>query len=338
MTYLRNCWYVAGWSEELGEAPTLSRRLLDVPLVIFRSENGTVSALLDRCPHRFAPLGLGSVTNGVIACPYHGLGFGGDGRCIHNPHGPLSHALSVRTFPAEERHGMIWTWLGDPEKCNADAIPDLSFLDGVETTAYNRGYLHGQGHYQLYIDNILDLTHADYLHPSTLGGVFTNAEMKIEQSDGKLIVEWCLIDDKPMPFVTALTGLTGKVELSTQVQWFPASVMALTDTTVPRAGQGTGPIVAYDYHIMTPETATTTHYFHGSTRNFRTDDGALNRQMAEMRQQVFTTEDEPMIAAQFDRMEGQAFWDLKPALFRTDEAAVRVRRLIDKMIAAEQEG
>jgi len=84
-TYLRNCWYVAGWADGLDDAPQ-SKVFLEEPVALFRDEAGTAHALEGRCPHRFAPLGQGCVIEGALQCPYHGLRFDSSGACVHNPH------------------------------------------------------------------------------------------------------------------------------------------------------------------------------------------------------------------------------------------------------------
>src|SRR5580704_18514080 len=69
-TYLRNAWYVAAWSDDLGEGRLLGRTILREPVVLYRKSDGNVAALADRCPHRFAPLHMGKVVNGDrIQCP-----------------------------------------------------------------------------------------------------------------------------------------------------------------------------------------------------------------------------------------------------------------------------
>ena len=59
MSYLRNAWYVAAWSNEVQPGRTLARTLLDEPVVIYRDAECPAAALVDRCPHRFAPLSMG---------------------------------------------------------------------------------------------------------------------------------------------------------------------------------------------------------------------------------------------------------------------------------------
>jgi vanillate O-demethylase monooxygenase subunit len=113
--FLRNAWYMAGWSAEIGNA-LLRRRLLGVPLLLFRKMDGNVAALIDRCPHRFAPLSLGERDGDCVTCPYHGLTFDADGRCVRNPFADtLPKGAKVRSFPVAERDGIIWFWPGQRE-------------------------------------------------------------------------------------------------------------------------------------------------------------------------------------------------------------------------------
>src|SRR5688500_1734969 len=88
LMYLRNGWYCAGWASELGPKP-VGRRMLGEPVMVYRTEGGEPVALEGRCPHRFAPLHLGTVENDRVACPYHGLVFDSSGACVLNPHGEI---------------------------------------------------------------------------------------------------------------------------------------------------------------------------------------------------------------------------------------------------------
>ncbi len=58
-SYLMNAWYVAALSQELSADTLFDRTLLDIPVVLYRRADGTPIAMLDRCPHRFAPLSMG---------------------------------------------------------------------------------------------------------------------------------------------------------------------------------------------------------------------------------------------------------------------------------------
>jgi vanillate O-demethylase monooxygenase subunit len=340
MTYLRDCWYMAAWADEVPSKGGLARTFLDEPVLLYRNKDGRVRALLDRCPHRFAPLSAGSFVGDVVTCGYHGLAFDGSGRCVANPHGPISRALRVRCYPVEEAHRAVWIWMGNPARADRAAIRDLSVLGDAPDSAYSEGYLHGAGHYELYVDNILDLSHADFLHPNTLGGGATSRVrgQVEERSDGSISVLWHSPEDVPTPlFRRFLPEGTEKVEAWTEVVWSAPGIMTLTASAVRAGDRPDGAGELQNVHIMTPETARSTHYFFASTRNFARDDSELNDNIAQFRAEIFMTEDEPMIAAQQARMGDQDFWSLSPALLRIDEGGVRVRRRMEKLIATERE-
>src|SRR6266850_7453680 len=124
--FLLNCWYQVGWNYEVNAGP-LARTVLETPLILFR-DGDRVATLLDRCPHRFAPLSAGKFLGDRIQCGYHGLAFDGSGRCVANPHGPITNIMRTRSFPTVERHAALWVWMGDPEIADADLIPDLSYI------------------------------------------------------------------------------------------------------------------------------------------------------------------------------------------------------------------
>src|SRR6202140_4848505 len=80
--YLRNAWYVAAWSDGLGDGQLVPRTIMDEPIVLYRKADGGVAAIGDRCAHRFAPLSMGKIVHGDrIQCPYHGLEYDGSGAC-----------------------------------------------------------------------------------------------------------------------------------------------------------------------------------------------------------------------------------------------------------------
>jgi phenylpropionate dioxygenase-like ring-hydroxylating dioxygenase large terminal subunit len=340
MQYLRNRWYVAAWSEAVGPGQVMGRTILDQPIAFFRGRDGKLGAVGDRCPHRFAPLSAGKVNDdGILVCGYHGLGFGRDGACAFNPHGPVIRAAKVGSWPVAERGGMIWIWMGAGEACDPGQIPDFSWLDRAPVTAKSHGeIISGPGGYDLYIDNIMDLSHTDYLHADTLGQagvVFSKPDVKI--TDASIEVLWQSHDARPPAlFPRIIPNLPDRVDMTLRVRWLPAAVMYI-DSEVRYQGMpedlgGEDCYVSHTAHIFTPETKDKTHYFYSITRNFATEDAALNGMIAEARDRIFQTQDKPMIERVQARMEGQDFWDLKPLLLRVDEGGVQVRRRLKKLI------
>ncbi len=83
--FLKNCWYVIAWSHEVPAEGFLARRVLDEPLLVYRTSEGKIVALADRCCHRHAPLSHGRREGDDIRCMYHGLRFAPSGRCNEIP-------------------------------------------------------------------------------------------------------------------------------------------------------------------------------------------------------------------------------------------------------------
>ena len=82
--YPKNAWYVACTPDEISAKP-LARMVCGERMVFFRGTDQQVVALENFCPHRGAPLSLGTVEEGGLRCGYHGLLVGPDGRSVSMP-------------------------------------------------------------------------------------------------------------------------------------------------------------------------------------------------------------------------------------------------------------
>lgn len=334
MRYLRNCWYQAGWSEELEAGRLLTRTILEEPIVLWRNGDNSLAALVDRCPHRFAPLSAGSLSDGEIACGYHGLVFRGDGRCTRNPHGPVTCAMKITSFPVVERHGIIWLWMGDPEREDPGLIPDLSFIDETPPAARIYAYMPTTANYQIIVDNILDLSHLDYVHPETLGGMMTGAACDVQSGGDEILVEWRAHDaETPIGFKAMVPE--GKCDVRIKVTWQAPGLIVLDNAVTATGKEPDHDDHRLTLHNMTPESQTKTHYFMCTTRRFAVDDAGVTEQLRTALMRAFVEEDKPMLEKQQARMGNAEFWSLKPILLKIDSGAVRVRRKLDALITAE---
>lgn len=342
MSYLRNAWTVAAWATELQPGGLLERTLLDEPLVFFRDAQGRPHALHDRCPHRFAPLSMGKLCDGgaAVQCPYHGLRFDAGGACVHNPHGDgrLPAAARVRRYPVVERFSAIWIWMGDAERADPALIPDFGFND-PEHWAVGTGSMVVEAPYELEIDNILDLSHIEFMHPLFASDAVRRADVECEL-DGRTV--WCkrfIADDRELPdfLRQAFQVPEGPVDRWLHVRWNAPAVMALWAGGVAHGrppGQG---VVSQQAHCFTPISANRTLYFYSIS--FPHAMGPMARALADDNVQAlrapFEQEDKPIVEAVARRMAGASLFDLKPVLLAGDAAAVRARRTLDALIAAE---
>lgn len=333
--YLMDVWYQVAFSSEI-EATPLARTLLDVPIVLYRSGEKIV-ALHDRCPHRFAPLSMGALREGQIVCGYHGIAFGDDGHCVHNPHGAIPKAMSIRPYPIVERHSVVWIWMGDAAKADPTLIPDLSFIDETPETARICFTISAAANYQLVVDNLMDLSHADYLHPSSLGGVMTGAEASTELSADRVVNTWVNRDCLAPARFHARVPPPQRADAWTEATWRAPAIMVIGTAMVPAGAVRRREDEIWALHSMTPETASTTHYFVCGTRGDRLHDVEYSERLRGMLANAFINEDKPMLEAQQKRIGDAAFAKLRPVLLGVDAGAMQVRAQLDRMIALEQD-
>jgi phenylpropionate dioxygenase-like ring-hydroxylating dioxygenase large terminal subunit len=342
MTYLRNAWTVAAWADELTPGKLLARTLLDETIVLFRGADGRPQALLDRCPHRFAPLSMGQLCDGgaSVQCPYHGLRFDGSGACVHNPHGDgrIPAAAQVRSYPAVERWSAVWIWMGDAARADAALIPEFAFND-PQHWAVGTGSMVVDAPYELEIDNILDLSHIEFMHPLFASEAVRRAEVKCEQDGETVWSKRFMAEDREVPdFIRQVFQVPdGPVDRWLDVRWNAPASMALWAGGVAHGRPPEQGVVSQQMHCFTPESAQRTHYFYSIS--FPRAMGPMAEELAAQNVAAlrgpFEREDKPIVEAVGRRMAGAALFDLKPVLLPGDAAAVRARRLLQAAIAKE---
>ena len=107
--YLRDAWYLAGWSGDFDDVGLNPVMLLGEPIVLYRREDGGWVGLADVCCHRLVPLSLGRREGDALRCMYHGLKFDASGKCIEIPgQEMIPPKLGVRSYPIVERDHLVW--------------------------------------------------------------------------------------------------------------------------------------------------------------------------------------------------------------------------------------
>lgn len=159
----RNAWYVGTASTQLANTP-VAIIIHGLPIVLFRDADGHPRALHDRCPHRGVALSLGAITEGMVACAYHGWRFDGAGHCRKIPSLRDDQAIkntSVRSYSVVEQDGYIWLWTGDDEPGDRplaiEEFDRFQWLQGATELACEA---------ILPIENNLDICHAAFTHPN----------------------------------------------------------------------------------------------------------------------------------------------------------------------------
>ena len=344
MTYLRNCWYAAAWSETLKPGELVARTLLDEPLVFYRTPAGAPVAMDDMCPHRLAPLRLGKLLpDGRIQCGYHGLEFDAGGECVKNPHGNgrIPKGCRVKTYPLAEKHSLVWIWMGDAAP-DASLIPEFAYLDA--DSGYDvgrRDLITMDVNYRAIVDNLMDLSHASFLHDGTLGNADTIwAEVKVSQEGSSIFVQRDMVNVRPPLLRDLLFKRDGApVNMWATIRWTPPGAV-LNDVGTYAPGTDRKEFSGQlGCHILTPETADTTLYFTAAARQgpvaaaAEEGDEAFKARIAELRRHAFKEEDDPMMKAQQANIRRRP--DVKPVLLEIDAGPMRCQRTLDTLIATE---
>jgi nitrite reductase/ring-hydroxylating ferredoxin subunit len=172
----RNYWYPVLFARQLGRQPR-AVTVCGERLVLVR-EAGRVYALNDRCPHRGVPLSAGRcVFPGMITCAYHGWTYdlaSGDlvAALTDGPDSPICGKASVRvrTYPVEERGGLLWVWVGEaPPVPVEEDVPD----DLLDPRALVQGVIFARrGNWRYAAENGIDEGHSRYLHRDALWTFF----------------------------------------------------------------------------------------------------------------------------------------------------------------------
>jgi vanillate O-demethylase monooxygenase subunit len=337
----KNTWYVACTPDEIDEKP-LGRKICGESIVFYRGAQGQVAALDDFCPHRGAPLSLGTVTEGKLVCGYHGLEMGCDGKTVAMPGQRVRGFPPIRSYPVVERYGFVWVWTGDAALADEAKIKHLEWHDNPDW-AYGGGLFHIACDYRLMIDNLMDLTHETYVHASSIGQKeIDEAPCKTTVEGDQVITSRFMENITPPPFwKMALRGnnLADDVPVDRwQICRFTPPSSVMIEVGVAHAGKG-----GYDaepahkaYSVVvdfiTPETETSIHYFWGMARKFNPKDKALTASIREGQGKIFS-EDLAMLELQQRNL--LAHPERSLLMLNIDAGGVQSRKILDRLIAAE---
>lgn len=351
---IKNSWYVVASPDELDDGKIVARTVLDTPLAIYRFKNGQAMVAYDRCPHRFAPMSLGKIIDESIQCGYHGARFDSEGNCIKIPgQESLPERCALRLFPTQEKYGFIWAWFGEGEP-SVDIPEEFHVGDSPDYEGGNGMFESMQANYMLVNDNLFDITHGDYVHPSNLGGTdqllyrqiesgneFINGKMRYEAGDRRITVRFLSRDRTESG--SALRGMlslglnqpdyAGALDEEMQIDWIAPSFIVFKMTVNPsdnREARFSG----INLHAITPEFDNTSHYFFRSIRNFMMD-SEHTAGFVEQFKGIFTEDIEVFEGQQ--RVIGQEkdLFEQQPVSFAGDVVQYQARNILKRMARSE---
>ncbi|WP_439606029.1 aromatic ring-hydroxylating dioxygenase subunit alpha [Hydrogenophaga sp.] len=337
-TFIRNAWYVAAWSKDIGRSLT-ARRILGEPVVLYRKEDGAPAALLDRCAHKLLPLSMGRIIGNVVQCGYHGMEYDCTGKCVRIPgQDVVPPKAVVRSFPVVERYDAVWIWMGDAaladealiHRIERHGVPGWAVIDGQ--------YQHHRTNYVIIAENLQDPAHTTYAHRSTIGNpAASEVPVKVEQK-GNHVVSWRWTNSVPPPPIDRdLGGFTGLVDRCQYYNYFAPCVSRVDVVTMRDGLDHTEENMdlgqrAFSYKFLTPETEGTTHFFWMHVRNFGVGNAELEASLIEGMNRTFEEDNVICGAIQLEQV---ATGIRQHTFLAIDAGPARVRRVLEQMAANE---
>ena len=175
--YLRRFWQPVAHSDELRDLP-LRIQIMDEDLVAFRDKGGKVGLLELHCPHRGTSLEFGVVEERGIRCCYHGWQFDVDGTILDTPGEPENSTLKDRlrqgSYPVHEYRGLVFAYMGPPEKRPPFPVYDVFDRPGFRLEVGTKNVKHCN--WLQIMDNVVDPVHESFLHARVSNVQFTDVE------------------------------------------------------------------------------------------------------------------------------------------------------------------
>jgi len=340
-TMIKDTWYVACTTNEVAEKP-FGRTICNEKIVFYRDSTGKVHGLEDFCPHRGAPLSLGFVQGDNLVCGYHGLAMGSEGKTVCMPKQRVDQFPCIRKYPVTELDGFIWVWTGDPSKADANLIPDFTWYRSKEWV-FGGGLFNIACDYRLMIDNLMDLSHENYVHATSIGQAeIDETPAKTEVVDGQVVTSRHMENISAPPFWKMAMEANGLDPDAIVDRWqicrFTPPSHIMIEVGVALAGKGghqadgkdsVGSIIV---DFITPETDSSMHYFWGLARKFCPHDEELTAKIREGQGKIFTEDMEMLKQQQINLTQHPERSLLKLDI---DAGGVQARRMIERLIKKE---
>ena len=323
---LKNFWYALEFAEKVTRKP-IRVTCLGQDFVLYRGESGAPVCLSDLCVHRGGSLAMGSLVGDRIACPYHGWQYNPDGACVKIPANAEERGIPrkarVDSYPAVERYGMVWAFLGDLPEDERPPIPVIPEHDDPTFRAVHFE-MELNANYERTFENVVDASHTPFVHGTSFGNPDKPEIPPFEIRSDDWSAEADIFLSPPPP--KGLWGLLAKRKprpeyVTVTNGWYLPNVVKL-HVRLP-----IGDMLLYDFNIPITQDRTMVKII--GYRNFFT--GGWADENARKRIEKILVQDRPVVEAQ--RPELLPF-DLADELHvRSDALQVAYRRRRAQLIA-----
>jgi phenylpropionate dioxygenase-like ring-hydroxylating dioxygenase large terminal subunit len=164
--FMREYWIPAAKSSELvADGAPVRLMLLGEKLIAFRDSAGRVGVMDHRCPHRCASLFYGRNEEGGLRCVYHGWKYDVTGQCVDQanipPHQHFADKIHVKAYPACERNGLVWVYMGP--RAVPPPLPSVE-ASLVPESQVQMTFVQRECNWLQAIEGEIDTSHFGFLH------------------------------------------------------------------------------------------------------------------------------------------------------------------------------
>jgi len=239
--FMRRFWQPVCLAQELTDVPK-AIRILHEDLVVFRDRSNRIGVLHLHCSHRGTSLEFGIVQQRGIRCCYHGWHYDVDGTVLEMPCEPrdsrLSQTVCQGAYPAFERAGIVFAYMGPPEA--KPAFPEYdSYREPGGTRLVAFSNLYACNWLQVY-ENLIDHFHSAVLHKNmTVESIDAELAAGLSLGEGfheMPVIEWqSKSDGNGLFFAAARRVADDRIWVRISEQNFPNYVT--TASLVPSAAR-----------------------------------------------------------------------------------------------------
>lgn len=180
---LRDAWFTVAHARDVGERPI--RRVIHAQPYYLWREDGQIKAA------EFRPDLLPQMIKQATAFT------GGTGY-----------------YPVFERYGYLWAWYGNPDNADQDLAPRIPFLpekgglpdEMLATVRFDSTSA-------LSVENLIDLTHADFLHADTIGDGLSESDTVEVEWTSETVTRRRIVKNKTVaPIMRTIGGVTAEFQ------------------------------------------------------------------------------------------------------------------------------
>jgi phenylpropionate dioxygenase-like ring-hydroxylating dioxygenase large terminal subunit len=245
----------------------------------------------------------------------------------------------LKRYALVEKYNAVWLWAGDPQSADASRILDIPQHGKADWGLVDGQYLHFATNYLNLVDNLVDPAHTSYVHKRTIGNSGgEDAPVNVEHSEDHVLAYRWVTNAEPVPIMKTYGGFKGNIDRWQYYHLYLPSNSFVDFGAIDTGGEQTEQAKAkgfrsFSYNLLTPETATTTHYFWLHLRNYAVGVRQVDADVARLYNLTFE-EDRDILAA---IQEQQDLTGVREYLkLSIDQAPMRARSMIERMIEAER--